>query len=348
MTFSYFDQANDSAINVAKDMRDGLRLALGEQDKSLSNQSREESVVGVSEDLLWSNKAIYRATTEMESEGELPILYSWFRYGPSVPIPLFHVDNIEPVTLGDYERDLDQTRDGSTTTVYSYFEFFSELIREDGFFDPDRNLSEYLLDLYQSEAPSDYRCLYKNNIKLQKLLSNIKAISRTTTITEGFVDNYFQSFESVQKELEKELYATDTIPNGATDHVLDFLYLVEDVIEGLKSVDVVSTSQEGPLSDMWYKYQSNVWVWPAHWISYQTTDRFKPAGNAFRGYLEERVSESQSAWSGEVRELRNNLRNQDVIQDTQGETIVDIGQSAVTEIDKAIIESVCQSATSDD
>ncbi|WP_283402125.1 hypothetical protein [Halorubrum sp. DM2] len=336
MSFSYFESADESTIHVAKDMRDGLQLALGEEEVELSNSNREDAVVGVSPDLLWVNKAVYRAINEIPRSGELPVLYSWFRYGPSVPIHIFHTDNLVPSTLGEYVGNLQDSRSGSSHSIYEFFEFFRDLIRGDDFFSPEQSLSEYLLELYES-APAPYRDLYKNNIKIQQLLADIKKITDATPMTENRVEEYFSKFESIKPRFERSLYEIEEIPEDAEDHIIDFLYLIEDVLESFKEVDFVSRTQQTPINDLWYKYQKHAWPWPANWISHNTSDVNKPAAAEFRRYLDSEITDQKSGWQDEIQGLRIKLRETGVLKASSTRTPLEISSGAVAQIDDAIL-----------
>jgi hypothetical protein len=337
MSFSYFESADPSTIHVAEDMRDGLQLALGEHGIEISNNNREDAVVGVSPDLLWVNKAVYRAINEIPRTGELPVLYTWFRYGPSVPIPIFHTDRLVPTTLGQYDGTLEESRRGSNYTVYEYFEFFNSLIRKGEIFDPDQTLADYLLELYD-DAPTLYRDLYKNNIKIQGLLADFKTITDATPMTEERVDEYSTNFEPVKSQFERSLYKTSEIPADAEDHIIDFLYLIEDVLETFKGMDFISRKQQNPINDLWYKYQKHAWPWPANWISYETSEVDKPAAIDFQQYLESEIAAQKSGWQNEIQGLRMRLRENEVLEEGSTQTPLDIGSEAVVQIDDAIFE----------
>jgi len=336
MPFSYFESADQSAIHVVKDMRDGLQLALGEHGIKLSNSNREDAVVGVSPDLLWVNKAVYRAVNEIPRSGELPVLYTWFRYGPSVPIPIFHTDQLVPTTLGKYAGNLQDSRRGSNHTVYEYFEFFDTLIKNDKFFDADQNLAEYLLELY-NDAPPSYRDLYKNNIRIQEFLADLKSVTHATPMTEKRVDEYYSKFEPIKSQFERSLYKTSEIPVESEDHILDFIYLIESVLESFKGIDFISRKQQSPINDLWYKYQKHGWPWPANWISYKTSDVNKPAATDFQRYLKSEIAVQKSGWQDEIRALRIRLRKSGVIDEGLSQTPLDIGGEAVSQIDDAIL-----------
>lgn len=336
MSFSYFESVDRSTIHVAEDMRDGLQLALGENGIELSNDGQEDAVVGVSPDLLWVNKAVYRAINEVPLSGELPVLYTWFRYGPSVPIPIFHTDRLVPTTLGRYDGNLRESRRGSDYTVYEYFEFFNELIRVDDFFDPDKTLADYLLELYD-DAPTPYRDLYKNNIRVQELLADFKSITDATPMTEVRVDEYYSKFEPVKSQFERSLYKTSEIPEDAEDHIIDFMYLIESVLESFKGIDFISRTQRNPINGLWYKYQKHAWPWPANWISYKTGDINKPAGTDFQKYLKSEIAAQKPEWQDEVQRIRIRLRDSGVLDEGLNHNSLDIGSEAVAQIDDAIL-----------
>lgn len=337
MSFSYFKSADQSTIHVAEDMRDGLQLALGEHEIELSNENEEDAVIGVSPDLLWVNKSVYRAINEIPRSGELPVLYTWFRYGPSVPIPIFHTNMLDPTTLGRYDGNLQGSRRGSDHTVYEYFEFFSKLIREDEYFNPKRTLAEYLTDLYDTDAPTSYRDLYKNNIRLQELLADFKCISDDTPMTEEHLDEYYSKFEPVKSQFERSLYKTSEIPADAEDHIIDFIYLIDSTLESFKGIDFISRTQQNPINDLWYKYQKHAWPWMANWISYKTGDVNKPAANDFRQYLESEIAAQKSGWKDEIQALRIRLRDSGVLDQGLTQTQPNIGNKAVAQIDETIL-----------
>lgn len=343
MTFSYFESADQPAIHVVEDMRDGLELALGENKIKLTNENREDAVIGVSPDLLWVNKAAYRAINEIPQSGELPVLYSWFRYGPSVPIPIFQTNRLDPTTLGRYNGKLEDSRRGSSHTVYEYFEFFDELIREDEFFDPDKTLAQYLLELY-NDAPISYENLYKKNVRIQELLADFKNITDDTPMTEERVDEYYQKFEPAKSQFERSLYRTSEIPADSKDHVIDFLNLIDGVLESFKGVDFISRAQQNPVNNLWYKYQKYTWPWPANWISYNTSVS-KPAATDFQEYLESEIATQKSEWQHEVQALRIRLRDTGMLDEGLGRTQIDIGSEAVAQIGEAILRESSASQT---
>ncbi|MWG36673.1 hypothetical protein [Halomarina oriensis] len=346
MSFSYFECASEPGINTVRDMHDGLELALGEEEVSFEDTVQDDDrVIGVDPGLLWVNKAVYRATREMPNNSELPVLYTWFRYGPSVPIPAFLTSNITPKTLGRYARDEYESREHSMFSPYEFMHFFRNLIRQDSYFSSEISLTEFLLDLYHSDAPTAFRSLYELNVKTQQLLADLKSITEATPMTDERVNQYWENFEEVHNRFRSALYRAERISEAAADHVLSFMHLVKMVLEWLKGQDFLDPSSVAPINRLWSTYQANVWTWPAHWMSYETNDGEKPAGEAFRTYTRDSIDVKKNTWEEELRNFRDQLRQQEIIGAEATNNTVDLNGDAVTQIDAAILDTTGQIST---
>lgn len=339
MSFSYFEHATEPAIETVQDMQDGLELALGEKGISLTDTNdATDAVIGVSPDLLWVNKAVYRATRYMSEDDELPVLYTWFRFGPSVPINLFQTTSLNPISLGKYSRNEYESREESKFSPYDYMQFFKELIREDSYFAKDASITEFLLDLYHTEAPDHFRTLYRLNVKLQSLLADLKSINQATPMTDARVDGYWDSFEALHHDFRSALYKSKLISEKAADHVIEFLNVLRQVLEWLKGQGILDSEMVNPINKLWFSYQNSVWKWPAYWISYRTNSEEKPAGSEFRDHTKKEMNNKKDSWVSEIRNIRGELRQHGIIdsESTRNEAVV--SGEAVSQIDSAILD----------
>lgn len=210
MNKTYYGSLDSETRYLAHKLKDGLDLALGEKSIDIEKRGSSDPVVGVNPILLWSNKAVYRAIREMgpDEDTELPIVYSWFRYGPSTQLPIIQPKELNPRTLGEVQ-DLEQ---GPYPTKYHFYEFFADLIDSEAFF--DQELTEYLYRLYE-EAPKGFGGLYEKNFETQELLAEFHSIRSSSSISEDRIESWFSTFEPLSNSFERLVYRSDVIEEEA-------------------------------------------------------------------------------------------------------------------------------------
>lgn len=257
----------DERDDLIAAMKKGLEAALDDQDISISATDDWRKP-----NLVWINKLLYRAITEIR-ENNLPILYSWWRYGPAMPLEQFRPGNLKPQEISQFSepyKSPNSARDYPSPEEFRVF--FVKTIKQEGIF--ERDLYNYLESVYTEDAPKDFRDLYLANLELQRVLYDLDSLSEGERLPYDDIEVKQERVRDAALQLEENLYNWEGISDELEMHVLEYLYLFEDTFEALRKQDGELLELEHILAfqELCSTYHGYVWRWVAYYISNQTVN----------------------------------------------------------------------------
>jgi hypothetical protein len=278
----------DRSDDLTSALKRGLEVALYERDIQIGETSDWRKP-----NLVWINKLAYRAIVGI-SDHELPILYSWWRYGPAMPLPEIRPGNLSPRPSSDVDNlyeSPDPVRDYPSAEQFRAF--FVDVIETEGIF--ERDLYNYLEDVYNEDAPTiqtpgegesqtielDLGEMYLASLDIQRVLYNLHIKSEGEKMSESDVEAMRQIVRPASLTLKRDLNRWGVIPKNLERHVMSYLYLLEDALESLEEREkqLLDIDQIIAFQDLCSVYHGFVWRWVAYYISNETVDESKPGAN---------------------------------------------------------------------
>jgi hypothetical protein len=316
----------DEYDRLVADLKAGLEVALYETENDVSgpnwsnstsrNDISNQNFVGVNEDLLWLDKLAVAAIRDIErvssvptDSGELPLLYSWYRYGRATPIGEIKPENLEPGRIG--QRAPDDPYSSSYSPDYPTPEdfaiFFEHKINEMGAFEDD--LYNFLKRDY-SEAPSGFEDIYQSNLQTQEALFDVFSLTAGSILDDETSERIFRAHQDPMLEFERSIYRSELVNREVAEHVTNYLNELKDLLLGIQSFDgMVRHSQERLFQEFVKEYHGSVWMWVSRIASTKTVDEDKQCAVSLQDDNREFISENKSYWRAQIQNLETSLDN---------------------------------------
>lgn len=239
---------------ILHDVMDGLRVAIHESEVDNSHLNS-----------IKLNKLLYFAVKEFD----LPITFSWFKYGASLSDTAVNVDYVEPVPSDQLPNPETPRlgREWEYPTPQEYKYFFKENVDLDHIF--SETTKEYLEEFYRGYAPENYAQLYAYSAIFQKTVDGILDMR---------LDEFNSQLDEIAdkaKEEIRELNIEMILHEGFDDRVIDKFTLYSDLILDVfanlqEETDEINRSQFSALQSTLKFYYSHAWKYVALVISENT------------------------------------------------------------------------------
>lgn len=331
--------------DVLRKVDSGLELAVRDRNLSWSDENDTKR-----------QKYTYLAVRAFTNNIEVPVTYSWFKYGASLVAAPPAQDSLSSgYTLRtESVTDTDLWRYGPQEFAY-FFKNDLDHLPLDEYWDA-HNL-EFLEEFYTHYAPEEYRELYLANIHLRQRLESTLSQIQDTVQSESISE--YERIGRILSRMEIEL-AAQVVFEPVQGGFEDFEALTEDVFMMLQQRDIVDlgTDELEVVTGILSLYRNHVWDIISHIISNQTATG--PNSDTVRSWwddddrrgdlrrLEEKIDElrEQADDVGLVPKFTDHPVHQDELDETI-ETVergVDelLGESEEDEIE-AVLEELSES-----
>lgn len=238
---------------ILKDIMEGLGGAIYKHDFELSDLTQVKL-----------NKLLFLAFEEFN----LPITYSWFKYGVSVNSnSSVDTSNVQKKPISEFQNP-SEPRVKRVGTEYpspeEYYYFFKDDVEDiDRIFRDDSK--QYLLEFYREYAPEEFEEIYAQSAILQMYLDEVKE-SETPSIA---ASDLLPEIEETVRKLNYQL-----LPNEIFDDFVDefnqYTELLLDVMTEVASIDELRDSQKSQVVELIDFYYHQGWKYIALAISEQT------------------------------------------------------------------------------
>jgi hypothetical protein len=239
---------------ILHDVMDGLRAAIHELDMN------PDSLTSIK-----LNKIVYLAVREFD----LPITYSWFKYGASLSDTTVEVDYIEPTPLEELPNPDRPSvgHDWEYPTPEEYMYFFTENIDLDHVF--QETSKGYLEEFYHGYAPEMFAELYAKSAVLQKSIDDIldMDVEEFNSRRDDITDRLLQELREINIELMMHEDFEDRIVDSFTAYTEILLEIFSRLDENPEDLE---TGQFSALNRVLKFYYSHAWKYVALDISERT------------------------------------------------------------------------------
>lgn len=318
---------------LISDLKAGLEVALNWTENSVSgpdqmathtsrNDITRENFVGVNEDLLWVDKLAVAAIREIDQikaiptdTGELPLIYSWYRYGRATPIGAIKPENLEPgridqrATGNPYKSSFDE----DFPSAEDFAHFFQDKIESMNAF--EANLYDFLQEDY-SDAPKKIESAYLSNLQLQESLFNLFNLTAGSILNEPKTERIVSNTEGAISDFERAVYREEFVSEETTDHVINYLNNLRDLMLGIKSFDgMVQHAQERLFHEFVTEYHGSVWMWVARVASTETVDDQLTGAEDLEDDNQDFIKENKQYWKGQVENLETSMQDANLSPD---------------------------------
>lgn len=311
---------------LVADLKAGLEDALYKTKNDVSgpnwsnptsrNEITDRNFVGVNEDLLWLDKLAVAAIREIDrirsvptDSGELPLLYSWYRYGRATPIGVIKPENLEtgPLTQRANGDPYSSSYSSDYPSPEDFSIFFENKIEEIGAFEDD--LYEFLESDY-SEAPDGFEDIYLSNLQTQEALFDIFSLTAGSILDDETSERIFQTHQDPILEFERSVYRSDFVSHEVAEHVTSYLNELKDLLLGVQSFDgMVQHRQERLFKEFVTEYHGSVWMWVSRIASTETVDINKQGAVGLQDDNRRFINQNKSYWRAQIQNLETSLDN---------------------------------------
>jgi len=338
----FVDPSEGVEERVVEDLKEGLEIALFNKGIEVSPYTDNFQLVAANPDLVWIDKLVYKAITGIQKE-ELPITYSWFRYGPAAPLNTIKPENIHPNEIEFYKNSAYINRVSSYPTPNEFSKFFENLIESENYFETE--LYDFLLTFYREEAPEPFRNLYIANLKIQQVLYDLSVMSRqNTTNIDAFLPMIRTRFEEAATDLEFMLNSKNEfgISNDSISYLLRFIDLFEEFILELSSQNREPDHESKLIAqNLWGTYHAQLWKWISHQISNITIDEKKPQASSIKSVNTDIIREKDEAVPSEINDLEETIYTRTAGQQVTSPIQVTEGlQTALAGLEQEVFDSI--------
>jgi|AntDeeMinimDraft_5_1070356.scaffolds.fasta_scaffold02834_5 hypothetical protein len=285
--------------DMLEDILAGLRAALAQTGATLGDNEDDE--FRQVEDIQ-VNKLVQHAV----EDANLPVSWSWFRYGQSIPRSMVSGSNIHPEELGAQEKTMSQKDIVQTAkTREGYRDYFINDVsmgEAEGIRDIcDLSIDEFLKIVYD-EAPVEHRDLYVANLEMQNMLRRI-------ALQDGWVsdEEYYDVVWNITRNFQKEMIRHKEFTREMRRPVSKYLRIVRQVVVAAQENEEVTPEQRRALKDLASAYHEPIWKSLSMKISAVTTTG-RDEGlkqNKYEDEVENIVSQARSTIETLPRELDN-------------------------------------------
>lgn len=298
--------SKDEAILLSH-IVDGLGAAIRAEDVSLgANRSSEFRQVRD----IRTNKLVLEAV----DEADLPVFWSWFRYGRCLTNRAALGKEVNWASLDDDEESdaaTDIHRNAKSKGWYR--DFFIDSV-EIGDKTGVAEICELDVDAFLEEAydgaPEAYRDLYMANLEVQEILREVAYDE--SWYTQPPDGEFYQDVWDATRRLQDELMLHPEMPHKDTQLVSEYLRLVRRAVAAVCKVDDLDKPHE-TLNKLSRKYHDPVWRLPALRISSLTVhgrDRISKQ----QKFKEEAETSQQKKVSDGLTQIRHNLQNEGLLR----------------------------------
>lgn len=252
---------HEDEIKLINDIIAGLEAALYETESDLGDNSDDE--FRNARDIR-VNKLVHRPIDDFG----LPVLWSWFRYGQSIPRKQVMGWNVTP---GPLEERTDSPTKAHTEIVQvarspkQYRDYFIEDV---GISDIcDMNLDDFLEAVY-GDAPDDYRALYLANLDIQRTLDEMYTSEDWLRSVSHFYDQVSES----TKEFQQAILSNSVFDEELSSNANRYVRLLRNAIQSFDAQESVSENQVEQIDSLAKVYHKHVWRAIALKISSKTAE----------------------------------------------------------------------------
>lgn len=236
------------------DVMDGLRVAIHESNVNVDHLNS-----------IKLNKLVYFAAREFD----LPVTYSWFKYGASLSDTSVDTEYIEPVSLDELPNPggprIGQEWEYPSPREYEYF--FLENVDLEHIF--SETTKDYLEEFYHGYAPEEFAELYADSAVLQKTIDEILDMD-----LDDFNSRLSEISDQVQEEVRElniELIMHEEIDDGLVDKFTAYTEVLLEIFENIsREGDEIDSEQFAALRSVLKFYYSHAWKYVALDISEKT------------------------------------------------------------------------------
>lgn len=300
--------SKDEAV-LLRHIVDGLGAAIKAEDVALgANSSSEFRQVRD----IRTNKLVLEAV----DKAELPIFWSWFRYGRCLTNRAALGNRVDWESLEDEEESEGATEIHQNAKSKGWYrDFFIDTVNigdKIGVAEIcELDVDTFLKEAYD-EAPEEHRDLYMANLEVQELLRDIAFDdSWHTQSSEG---QFFQDVWDATRRLQDELILHPDMPHEDVQLVSEYLRLVRRAVAAVCATDEAELAEpHNTLSMLTRKYHDPVWRLPALRISSLTVhgrDRLAKQ----KQFQEEADKSQRRKVSEELTQIRHNFQKDNFLR----------------------------------
>lgn len=247
---------------LLEDILAGLRAALEKTEASLGENDDDEfrQVKDIR-----VNKLVQHAV----KDAGLPVFWSWFRYGQSIPHRKVMGWNVWPEELDAGEEDTSQESVIQTAkTRKEYRDYFIDevSIGDATGIEEICGLSiEEFLEAAYDEAPEDYQDLYVANLEAQNLFREIALQSEWLS-----QEDYYDAVWEVTRNFQKEMIRHAAFTREMRDAISKYIRVVRQAVVGAQMHEELTEDQREVLKNLADAYHDPVWKLLSMKISAET------------------------------------------------------------------------------
>lgn len=315
----------EDEIALIQDIIEGLEAALEEKGVDLGNNEDDE--FRKARDIR-VNKLVHRAIEKFN----LPILWSWYRYGQSVARRHVMGWNVTP---GPIEEPTEaKTHIWPTAKSPSrYKEFFIEEIRIAEVC--DKGLNEFLEEVYSDapQEPQNYRKLYLDNLVIQETLDHMYTTDEWLEEPDTFYNEVWEDTLSFQNGVLEEESLDDTTARVVSRYVR----LFRNAVQAMTNQTELEDAHIDAIKSLAESYHNHVWKTVAIQISSNTVSG--PSEHYWSEEWREETEEIATNAEQALETLERQLRNANLIPDLQDQQDLSDNEftSIIRDIESALL-----------
>lgn len=254
--------STDVETALLEDILAGLRAALEATGTSLGDNDDDEfrQVKDIH-----VNKLVQHAVEDTD----LPVFWSWFRYGQSIPHRKVMGWNVSPEELKPGEEN--ESQEAVIQTAKTRKEYQGYFIDDVSIGDATGieeicalSLEEFLEAAYD-EAPEKHQDLYVANLEVQNLLREI-------ALQDGWLsqEDYYDAAWEITRNFQKEMIRHGEFTREMRDAVSKYIRVVRQAVIGAQANEKLSDGQREMLKNLASAYHEPVWKLLSMKISAET------------------------------------------------------------------------------
>lgn len=298
--------------DLVEDIKEGVEIAIYEG---------EFDTDGIEVDPIKVNKLAWWIDQEID---EVNLTYGWFKYGPA-PVDVVRPSRdasttsvgIRPKSPDDVEAAHESrvpTPDERYPTPREFAYVFLRDLRDEFEAILTTPTKEYLLEFYEENAPSQYRRLYVESVKLQECLDEIKESKDWHEDAE----EYYKEVKDRLNRVYGELLQVSTLKQ-TVDYFQRYSSVLAQILATAAAKDSLSDSQQRFLKNKVVEYfYGGAWKYVALYVSEDTAKG--PNLNKLLDGIDDNKRTLRNSFSEEIENIKQKAAVVDLAPEPEAES----------------------------